>query len=284
MTQGYSWAGRLAKPMTIVLLGGALAASAGVHAQEPVGASAASQMPASGAIIMAASSSTPEAVAKKAGVKVTKVGDTRAKPVATMDVITTQLVPVEAARAKVEGYFNTLSTLQADFSQSVTGQDMASEGMFSYKRPRQFLFQYDTPTKQKIVSTGTAVYYVDQSSGHDSQVTQLPMSAGLGRIFGAKHLDLKDAGLRVSQAAQTASVLRVLVMAEKVVKMDDQAGLKQAWLVFDRLDGDKLQLARIEALDTLGVTTTVTFSHIKTGIPLSGSLFEYTPGVYKNSN
>jgi outer membrane lipoprotein-sorting protein len=276
MAQGYIWASPVAK----AILGGVLAVSGSVYAQQPVGAKAAAEGT-GGALILNASSSTPQAVAKKAGVNMA----TSASPTAKVSVEqVTRPVEVVAAQKVVEGYFNNLKTMQANFTQHVTGEDVSSEGLFSYKWPRMFVFQYETPVKQKIVSTGTHVYYVDQSGGFDSQVTQLPMDAGVGRIFGSKSLNLKEAGLRVTEAAGNERLLRVLMVATKKIRANDQAGLKQAWLTFDKGTGGQLTLAGIEALDTLGVTTTVLFDHVRSGVPLSGKLFEYTPGVYRNRN
>lgn len=240
------------------------------------------EVPTGGAIIMEKDGATAKDVARDAKVNVTTPAD--AKTVSTMTTGSVQIVQPEAAQRMVEQYFNGLTTMQADFSQSVTGEAFASEGSFYLKRPRQFLFQYDTPTKQKVVSTGTAVYYVDQSKGFDGQTTQLPMSSGLGRIFGAKMLDLKKEGLTVTEASQSATWLRVKVRIAKAGKDDDQAGLKQATLSFDKLPGGKLQLRRIEALDTLGATTTVALTNIKTGVEIPAKLFVFKPAVYENRN
>lgn len=282
MLQNYRCASPFAKAIF-----GALVLASGVAQAEPArGVKAESDVLPSGAIIMHASSSTPHAVAKKAGVDViTSASPTSPAPKISVETIQ-QPVELEVARKAVESYFNTLGTFQANFSQHSTGEDTSSEGLFSYKRPRMFVFQYDTPIPQKIVSTGTAVYYVDQSTGKDGQVTQLPMDAGVGRIFAAKSLSLKDSGLRVTEASQDDRQLRVLMVAEKKIRTGDQAGLKQVWLTFNKKQPGlgKLELASIEALDTLGVTTSVYFDHVKAGIPLSSALFEYTPGVYRSRN
>lgn len=193
-------------------------------------------------------------------------------------------VSAPVATSLVENYFNSLTTMKADFSQSVSGEAFASEGTFYLKRPRQFLWQYDTPVKQKIVSTGTAVYYVDQSSGHDGQVTQLPMNSGLGKLFNAKVLRLPEEGLRVTSAVQSAGQLNVTLGLVPGGKIGPDGGFKQAMLTFDQEGSGKLTLRRVEVVDATGAKTSVSFDHVQTGTELSSALFKYTPGVYRQPN
>lgn len=185
---------------------------------------------------------------------------------------------VEAGR-KIEGYFNGIVTLQSEFSQFVQGEDFSSEGTFYWKKPRQFLWQYETPVKQKIVGTGTVAYYVDQSvAGGRGQVTQLPINAGLGRLFAAKKLDLAAQGLKVVEARENAKMLEVVLAFVKPTEADIQAGVRQVKLAFAKQP--ELQIARIEAVDMTGAVTRVTFDRVVAGKPLAGSLFAFTPGVY----
>lgn len=190
-------------------------------------------------------------------------------------------VGLEQAARMVEGYFNGLTTMQAEFSQSVTGQAFASEGTFYLKKPRQFLWQYDTPVKQKIISTGTAVYYKDEER---NQVTQLPMNSGLARIFNAKKLNLAAEGLRVTGVQSTPRVLVVSLALDKRSFAEDQAGLRSVRMTFDRLPGNALQVREMEAVDTLQVTTKVSFSNVRTGVYFPPKLFDFTPGVYEQRN
>ncbi|NBV54913.1 MAG: outer membrane lipoprotein carrier protein LolA [Proteobacteria bacterium] len=183
------------------------------------------------------------------------------------------------AGRKVEEYFNGMTTLRAEFSQKVEGEDFASEGTFYWRKPRQFLWQYETPVKQKIVGTGTAAYYVDQSvAGERGQVTQLPIEAGLGRLFAAKKLSLAAQGLQVVQAREGAKALEVVLALNRPTEADLQAGVRQVKLVFAKQPA--LVLARIEAADVTGATTRVSFDRVVANGPISGKLFEFTPGVY----
>lgn len=205
-------------------------------------------------------------------------GDVARLPV---EVVSGDLSMQEATRM-AEDYFNGLATFKAEFSQHVTGEDFASEGTFYLKKPRQFLWQYDTPTRQKIVGTGTAVYYVDQSGPKGSgQVTQLPMDAGLNRLFGAKALKLNGNGLKAVGVASTPAEMTLTLRVDGNAKAD-QAGLKTVKMTFTRKPA--LAIMAIEATDVTHAVTRVTFSDIKTGGALAGKLFEFTPGVYRSAN
>ena len=188
---------------------------------------------------------------------------------------------LSATTQQVEDYFNGLSTLQAAFTQTVTGEKEASQGTFSLKRPGRFLWQYDTPVKQRIISTGAAVYYIDQER---NQTTQLPVNAGVARLFNAKTLNLSQQGLRATNVKSTPRELSVTFAVDKKIATGDNTGLSQLTLVFDRLGGDRLQLKQIDALDTLSVTTRVDFEDVRENIDLPRKLFDYTPGVYDQRN
>jgi outer membrane lipoprotein carrier protein len=188
---------------------------------------------------------------------------------------------LSATTAQVEDYFNSLTSLQAGFVQSVTGEREDSRGVFSLKRPGKFLWQYQTPTKQKIVSTGSAVYYHDEER---NQVTQLPMNAGVARLFNAKTLNLSKQGLRATRVQSNSTLLVVEFAVDKKIATSDQAGLAGLRLTFDKLGGGRLQLKQIDALDTLSVTTRVVFSDVRENIALPDKLFAFTPGVYEQRN
>lgn len=263
--------------MAKAMLGGLLAISASV-ASAPAAHAASVTVPAVRPTYMTAASATapaPNALASNA-------------PAAKMTGVTRLPVgnvsgdlSLEAATRLAEDYFNGLTTLQAEFSQSVTGEAFGSEGTFYLKKPRQFLWQYDTPTRQKIVGTGTAVYYVDQSSRKgDGQVTQLPMDAGLNRLFGAKALKLNGGGLRVAGVYSTPAEMALTLTVDKGAT--GQAGLKAVKLVFARKPA--LVIRSIEATDTTQVVTRVTFADVKTGVAFTPKLFDFTPGVYKSAN
>ena len=184
---------------------------------------------------------------------------------------------VTAARGLTEGYFNSLNTLQANFTQVQSDKPKEIQrGTFSANRPAgQFLWQYETPVKQKIVGTGTAVYYVDQSfKGKDGQVTQLPIDAGMGKLLRGEPLNLAKVGLRVTNYTEISGTRTVTLAATQTRR--DQQGLKQVTLTF-RGTAQAPVLKSFSATDMLGVTTTVSLTNLRTGVVFPKGQFSYTP-------
>jgi outer membrane lipoprotein-sorting protein len=150
----------------------------------------------------------------------------------------------------------------------------------SINRPGgQFLWQYATPVKQKVVGTGTAVYYVDQSArGGDGQVTQLPLDAGLGRLLRGAPLSLAKVGLQVNKVSDVAG-LRVIGLRSTQARQDQQ-GLRSMRMTFNTT-GKAPVLVNFAATDTLGVTTQISLSGHQPGVALAKSLFAFKPGLYR---
>jgi outer membrane lipoprotein-sorting protein len=186
-----------------------------------------------------------------------------------------------AAAALVEDYFNTLTTLQASFTQTQTDRPgEVARGTFSLNRPQgQFLWQYATPVRQRIIGTGTAVYYIDQSATHGAnQVTQLPLDAGLGRLLHGGELSLRKVGLRVNGLQQTDQ-LSTISLATLPSKADNQ-GLRRLTLAFTNAPVNPT-LVSFSATDVLGVTTQVRLSNIVTGVQFPRGFFNFTPPQYR---
>jgi outer membrane lipoprotein-sorting protein len=192
-------------------------------------------------------------------------------------------MPVAEAARWVEGYVNGLTTLEADFTQRVSDEAFLSEGTFALKRPRQFVWQYDTPNRQMLIGTGTAAYFVDQEGpntlgGSVGQVTQLPLNAGLGRLFGVQKLNLAKAGLVVVQAQRKDGALQVRMRLAK--GQTDATGLQHVTLRFAPMVAKKtFQLQQIDAFDALNVTTTLVLSNVRTGQVIASKRFAFTPPV-----
>lgn len=180
----------------------------------------------------------------------------------------------------VQDYFNGLTTMQAHFTQTATGDHFTSEGTFYLSKPGKFLWQYETPNRQKIISTGTAVYYQNQDNG---QVTQLPTNAGMARLFNSQYLNLAKQGLKVTGVESSPSVIVVTLELDKRTFAEDQAGVKSIKIVFERLPMGMVQIHEVDVLDALQATTKVTFSEIKNGVRFDRKMFDFTPGVYKEN-
>lgn len=211
---------------------------------------------------------------------VTQAGVSTASVTAVNGVTGAAPSPAQATQM-IEDYFNGISSMKADFRQHVTGAQTSSEGTFYWKKPGKFLWQYDTPIRQKIVDTGTAVYYVDQT--RNDQATQLPMNAGVARLFNARTLNLQRAGLTVRSVHQVPGALQVGLDVTGGSLADKQAGIKAISMTFD-YSAQGLQVRSLAATDMTNTTTTVTLENIQTGVRLPDSLFAFTPGVYRQRN
>lgn len=194
---------------------------------------------------------------------------------------TTTFMPgLSASTKRVEDYFNDINSLQADFTQTVTGERQASTGTFYWRKPGNFLWLYKAPTAQKIVSTGSAIYFVDDRQ----QATQLPMDAGVARLFNAKRLNLSQQGLRATDTRENSRMFSVAFAVEKKIAASENSGLAKLVLTFTKLAGGRMYLSQIDAVDTLSTTTRVEFKNVQENVTLVNKLFEYTPGVYQQRN
>lgn len=182
-----------------------------------------------------------------------------------------------AATRLVEDYFNNLNTLQASFTQQQTDRPkQLAQGIFSLNRSQgQFLWQYQTPVRQQIIGTGTAVYYRDQSATRgDNQVTQLPLDAGMGRLLRGEKLNLSKVGLRVNgmKSLNDTSTIQLAALPQA----RDAQGLRRVVLSFANIPNAPT-LTGFAATDMLGVTTQVSFTNPQTGVAFAKGLFDFTP-------
>lgn len=207
------------------------------------------------------------------------------KPSATVVVTHAPLVAGEFTKTQaatlVENYFNGLTTLKAEFAQRSTGEAFVQEGTFYLKKPRQFVWQYETPNRQRVIGTGTAVYYQDQSSGPNGQVTQLPNNGGMSFLFGGKKVSLAEQGLKVTEVVSNNREVRVSMVTD-TKRRDDMGGVERVNLGFAR-KGGTLELALLEAVDITGVLTKLQLANVQRGVVLDKNLFAFVPPQYREN-
>ncbi|MDD9912255.1 MAG: outer membrane lipoprotein carrier protein LolA [Alphaproteobacteria bacterium] len=168
---------------------------------------------------------------------------------------------------RVENYFNNLSTYQAYFRQVNETQGLVQEGNFYLKRPRQFLWQYQAPHKQKVVSTGSRMFYVDEES---QQVTQLPLNSGLAAVLTQKKMAFKESKLQLLQSEKSTNGFGV------TFQLPEEDGLQGGTMTL-RFQENPLQLAQMVTTTPLGQKTLIDFYDVVQGQPLTAGLFDYTP-------
>ena len=178
----------------------------------------------------------------------------------------------EAVRL-VEGYFNGMGTYQARFEQRTTGEQWTQEGMFYLNRPKgQFLWNYESPDRQRLIATGTKLYFVDDEQG--GAATELPVKSGLSRLFTGKKLELAKEGLKATAAWQTPLQVEIVLETVGAKEGADMGGMQGMKLTFDR---EPLALVKAEVVDAVDAVTTVQLADIKQGVVMDGRMFKYTP-------
>ncbi len=178
----------------------------------------------------------------------------------------------EEAVALVETYLNNITTYQAQFRQTTLGNPVVQEGAFYLKRPRQFLWQYYVPYKQKLVSTGGQLFYEDQETGH---VTQLPLNSGVASFLTQKKIQLASQDTWVVNIVEEKGFLAI-----NLGFTDESAPVKTIKMVFERAPIKLRQLITTDQMDTV---TFMEFEHIQEGQKLANKLFEFVPPHYREN-
>ena len=169
----------------------------------------------------------------------------------------------------VQDYLNNMTTFEASFEQVSPGQDYA-RGHFYMQRPRQFLWKYEEPEMQKLISTGSRLYFHDSKT---EQTTQLPLNMGLAALFVKDKIDLSEGDLWVKNTTQGDGWF-----SAELAMQDEADGYMEGSisLVFKT---EPLQLKKIVTADAFGAEIHVLFDHIKEGHVIAANTFDFTPAV-----
>lgn len=174
-----------------------------------------------------------------------------------------------AAARRVQSAFGELSSLRAEFLQTVTDADgrvvERAQGTMSLARPGRFRWDYRVP-EQLIVSDGTTVWF------HDIGLEQVTIRPAAEMIVGTPAMLLAGGGD---------------VKAEFEIADGGPAdGLVWSLLTPRHTDGDfrslRLgfsggELRRMILLDRLGQTTELAFERVERNPRLEASQFSFTP-------
>lgn len=174
-----------------------------------------------------------------------------------------------AAGRRVEAAFGSLTSLRAEFRQSVTdarGKTVESaDGTMSLARPGRFRWDYREPA-QLIVSDGVTVWF------HDIDLEQVTIRPAAETLQGTPAMLLTgDGDLNAEFAISDGGTAQ---------------GLAWSRLLPRRADGDfrelrlgfaGSELRHMTLLDRLGQTTELEFSRIERNPRLDPSQFRFTP-------
>ncbi len=164
----------------------------------------------------------------------------------------------------IERYLNGIKTMEARFLQTVDQkvQEGQASGRFTMWRPGRMRLVYDPPVKDFIVADGWFVFYWD---GDLQQQSSQPLGSSLADFFLRAEIKLRG-DVAITRLTHQSGVIEV-----SIVQADDP-GKGELTLVFE----DKpLQLRKWRVLDAQGLTTTVSLSDVRTGVPVKEDLFVF---------
>jgi outer membrane lipoprotein-sorting protein len=173
--------------------------------------------------------------------------------------------------ARIEIYFNGISTMQARFLQ-VTSAGAYSEGTFTLWRPGRMRIEYDPPVPILIVADGSTLVYHDKKL---MQVSYLGIDDSPAGLLLAETVSLSDT-VTVTRFERGARTLRVTV-----VKKDDPLAGSLTLVFEDR----PLIFRKWVITDAQGVETTVSLLGPRFGAPLDPELFRFVdPTLFKSED
>jgi outer membrane lipoprotein carrier protein len=173
------------------------------------------------------------------------------------------------ALRRVEQAFDALTSMRAEFRQSVTdarGELIESaEGTVSLARPGRVRWDYRVP-EQVIVSDGVTVWF------HDVELEQVTIRQAADTVEGTPAMLLTGEGdLRSEFDVSDGGKSEGLVWSRLMPRRAD-GDFRELRLGF--ADG---QLRRMTLLDRLGQTTEIEFARIERNPRLDASTFRFTP-------
>lgn len=176
---------------------------------------------------------------------------------------------------EVEAYLNSLTSFAARFEQNLAGGMQPSSGMFYFKRPSRFLWQYETPDHVKLVSGGGLIYFYDESN---NQVNQVPRE-GIADFLTRPKIQLLDGPFKVARLQDVGGLLHVgIQLKDQSVK--NSVGEIGNTLTLTFLQ-NPLQLRQITTTNQFDQPVDVLFYSIQENIPLDNKIFDFTPPHYQ---
>ncbi len=161
--------------------------------------------------------------------------------------------------ARIEVYLNTLTTVEARFTQVSETQGVA-RGDFYLRRPGRMRIEYDPPVPYLYVADGFWLTFWDAELEQRSDVL---LGSTLADFIVREDIALSG-DIRVTDVSHVQDTIEVdLVQAE-----DPAAG--QLTLVFQERP---IELLRWRVVDAQGLTTDVYLSDARFGVPLDNDLF-----------
>jgi len=163
---------------------------------------------------------------------------------------------------EVERYFNSIRTLQARFVQSNPNGSVV-QGTLYIRRPGRMRFEYDAPSKLKVVADGTQVTLWDPAT---RDFGQWPIGWTAASFLVKEPLRLSG-DLTVESQQRNADGQLVLTMV--------QTRKPQEGKVIVRLADNPVALRGWTIIDNRGNKVDVALTDVRIGVQLADSLFKY---------
>lgn len=168
----------------------------------------------------------------------------------------------QGGTAEVEAYVNSIRTLQARFVQTNPNGSIV-QGTLYVRRPGRMRFEYDAPSKLKIVADGTQVTMWDPAT---RDFGQWPIGWTAASFLVREPFKLSGDITVESQQRQPDGTLALTLL---------QTRKPQEGKIVVRLSENPMQLRGWTIIDNRGNRVDVTLTDLKTGTQLADSLFKY---------
>jgi outer membrane lipoprotein-sorting protein len=162
---------------------------------------------------------------------------------------------------EVEQYVNSIRTVQARFVQSNPNGSVV-QGTLYIRRPGRMRFEYDAPSKLKIVADGTQVTLWDPAT---RDFGQWPIGWTAASFLVREPFKLSG-DLTVESMQRTGDGLQLTIV---------QTRKPQEGKIIVRLAENPLALRGWSIIDNRGNKVDVSLTDLKTGVQLADSLFKY---------
>jgi outer membrane lipoprotein-sorting protein len=162
---------------------------------------------------------------------------------------------------EIEQYVNSIRTVQARFVQSNPNGSVV-QGTLYIRRPGRMRFEYDAPSKLKIVADGTQVTLWDPAT---RDFGQWPIGWTAASFLVREPFKLSG-DLTVESLQRTGDGLQLTIV---------QTRKPQEGKIIVRLAENPLALRGWSIIDNRGNKVDVSLTDLKTGVQLADSLFKY---------
>ncbi|MCU0971731.1 MAG: outer membrane lipoprotein chaperone LolA [Gammaproteobacteria bacterium] len=176
----------------------------------------------------------------------------------------------DGARAKLDAFLANVSTLQAEFEQSLfdasKGQAVRLAGTFYLQRPGKFRWDYTEPKGQLVVADGSTVWLVEGDLEQVYQRSQSEALRGTPALLLAEKMSVDEQFEVVDVgAAQGLDWL-------ELIPKDKESQFARVLLAFGGAE-----LRRMELVDNFGQVSRFNFRDVRRNVPLKAELFEFKP-------